>query len=234
MVSIGEIIYRLQENPLLQSIKKSDVVNHVKTVIDLIGAPGLYEDKHINLEIINFQAQIPKDYKSRTTVRRVLDNNYRVTLGHNTDDAFKTYPSLTDSEKETVDLLYTHKIVGDFIYVDFEEGNIELIYKAFKLDKEGFPYIEGDESVRLAIEWYIKQRKYEILWTLQKLPERVYQHALQQYHFYVGQATNAILLPDPVEAEAIGNAIIRLIPQTDNFESGYKYDSQKERRKTRF
>ncbi len=241
MVSVGEIMYRLQDNPLLKNVKKSDVVNHIKTVINLLGVPGLYEDKLITLDIYDFRSQIPSDFVSRTAVRRILtstvstsdgsttDIKAKITLTHNTDEFYNEYSTLNDNDKSTVDMLYTHKIVGDFIYVDFEEGQVEMSYKAVTTDENGWPMIDSDDSVILATEWYIKRRYYEILWSNGKLPDKVFQHSEQQYRFYMGQATNALLIPDPVEAEAIGNAIIRLIPQTDNLESNHKYDSQKER-----
>ncbi len=241
MVSVGEIMYRIQDNPLLKNVKKSDVVNHIKTVINLLGVPGLYEDKLITLDIYDFRAQIPSDFVSRTAVRRIISTpvsssdgssvnvKAKITLTHNTDEFYNEYSELDADNKGLVDMIYTHKIVGDFIYVDFEEGQIQMSYKAVQTDEKGWPLIDSDESVVLATEWYIKRRYYEVLWSNGKLADKVFQHAEQQYRFYMGQPTNALLIPDPVEAEAIGNMIIRLIPQTDNLESNHKYDSQKER-----
>lgn len=242
MVSIGKIIYDLQRHPLMTGILKSDVVRHVTTVINRIGAPSLYEDAITNLTITNFRAQLPPEFVSRTSVRRILDDGdedsqiVKVVLTHNTDDAATTYGDLNDEGKANVDMIFTHKIVGEYIYVDFETGTVELIYKGYKLDGAGFPYLEGgskiaDTALQSAIEWYIKQQHYEGLWAVGKLPDKVYNHAMQQYHWYIGQATNAVLMPDPIEAEAIGNAIVRLIPNSDSLETSFKYGSQKEVRK---
>lgn len=244
MVSLHQIIYEIQSNPLFQHVKKSDIVNHMRTVINLIGAPGLYIDKIIQLNIYDFHAQLPADFVNRTAVRRVLTEDTEsstvyVPLAHNTDQFYKSYSELPDEEKANVDLLYTHKIVGNVIWVDFEEGVVEVAYKAFDTDEEGFPKIHtpsqiADEAVKEAISWFIKQKFLETLWFNQKIPRDVYMHALQQYHWYIGQASNAINTPDPVEAEALANSIVRLISQTDNVESGHKYDSQKERLNTDF
>jgi len=242
MVSIGKAIYDIQRHPLLKNVLKSDIVNYIKTVINLIGAPGLYEDKNTQLTIADFRSLLPADFISRIAVRKIIDDEVddaqilKVTLTHNTDDAFKSYSSLTDEGKNIInnDSIYTHKIVGDYIYTDFEEGTLELIYKAFSLDENNYPVLDGggaigDTALQLALEWYVKREYFYILWTIGKIAEKVYQHAHQQSLLYIGQATNAILIPDPIEAEAIGNSIVRLIPQTDNLESGHKYDSQKER-----
>ena len=151
---------------------------------------------------------------------------------NNTDDFYKEYETFSEEDRVKVDLLYTHKIVGDYIWVDFASGKIKMAYKAIKLDQYGYPQVMGDVSTRLAIEWYIKQKYLESLWMMGKVADKVYQQALQHYQWYIGQATNEILIPDPIEAEAIGNTIVRLIPHTDNVESGHKYDSQKERLRT--
>lgn len=240
MVSIGKILYDINRHPLMKDLLKSDIVNHIVTVINRIGATSLYEDKNTNLIIADFRALLPTDFVARTTVRRIIDNAdedakvVKVTLTHNTDDAYKTYSSLTEEGKKCVDMIYTHKIVGNYIYTDFEEGTVELIYRGYKVDNDGFPYLEGktkqeDTALQSAIEWYIKSQHYEGLWAVGKIADKVYQHSLQQYHWYIGQATNAILTPDPVEAEAIGNSIVRLVPNVNSLESGFKYNSQKER-----
>jgi hypothetical protein len=84
--------------------------------------------------------------------------------------------------------------------------------------------------VLLAIENYIKSRHFGILADMypQKY-ERAYQRAEQQYTWYVAQATASMLNLDPVEAEALGNRIIRMIPLKDEFFTNNKYSGQPER-----
>jgi len=231
MVSLGEIMYNLLKNPSLRAVNKSDVVNHLKDFINLVGAPGLHEDKNITLDIYDFRAQVPTDFINTTVVRKIIINSEEprpITMGHNTDQFFNTYKAQSDNGS-TIDLLYTFKVVGDFIYVDFKEGQIELAYKAFRVDEEGLPLINAGTAFRIAAEWYIKKQYYMVLWEQGLLPDKVLQYTDQQYAWHVGQAHSELNIPDPIEAEAIGNAIVRLIPLIDNRESNYKYDSQKER-----
>jgi hypothetical protein len=232
MVQIGvdDILYRIQDDPFLKNVKKSDVVNYIKTVLYLIGAPTLYEDKVVTLQIYDYKAQIPKDFVARTSVRLIYEDGNRLVLQHNTDDYYNTYKEMSDTT--TVDLLYTHKIVGDTLWVDFEEGKVELAYKAVSVDENGWPMFDANESLILAIEWYIKQRYYRILWTHGKLPDKVADYAEQQYNWYMGQATARIQIQDPIEAEATKRAVIRMIPLTDSVATAHKYDSQREYLKT--
>ena len=233
MISIGELIYRLQENTLLRAVSKSDIINHVKDCISLIGAPGLFEEKKITLLINDYRAQLPPDFVKRVSVHRVVEDalgftQMNIILGHNSDDNSLTYNDIKDADGH-VDLLYTHKVVGNFIYTDFPEGKIVLIYNGFLVDEQGLPLINAGVATRLALEWYVKKKYYTAAWELGQLPDKVLQHTEQQYSWAIGRAHSEINIPDPVEAEAIGNMLVRLIPNTENFETGYKYAGQKER-----
>lgn len=226
MISVGEIIYRINENPLLKAVKKSDIVNHIKTVIGLIGVPILKEDKLIVLNIIDYRAQLPSDFIRRKSVR-VLDGSDRIVLSHMTDEFGIHNRTLDDIDED--DRIFTHKIVEPYIYTDFKEGTIELSYYAYILDENGWPMIPNNESLIKAIDYYIRARHYEILADQNAQFERAYQRAEQQYCWYVAQATSSLLQPDPVEAQAIGAMLMRLVPMKDNFYLSDKYAGQPER-----
>jgi hypothetical protein len=226
MISIGEIIYRILENPLLKGVKKSDIVNHVKTVIELVGVPGLKQEKYIKLNIQNYRAQLPDDFLERISVR-LEGIRSKVVLTHNTDN----HALFNDKVPEGTfsDTVFTHKITTNYIYTDFEEGEIELVYRAYHTDTNGWPMIPKNESLILAIENYIKARYYGILADQNAKFERAYQRAETQYNWYVAQATSSLLTLDPVEAQALASALIRLVPVKDNFYSDDKYAGQPER-----
>jgi len=228
MMSIGEIIYRIQEQPMLRAVKTSDIVNHVKTVIELVGVPGLKEDKKINLIIQDFRCQLPPDFLERVSVRMIdsISKNPIVVLSQGTDNFLQfTKDSSTLVQSDT---LYSHKIINGFIYTDFKEGEVELLYKAYYTDANGWPMVPKNESLYLAIEGYVKTRYYGILADQNAQFERAFQRAEQQYVWYVAQATNRLLHLDPVEAQALGNALVRLIPMKLAFYTDDKYINQPE------
>jgi hypothetical protein len=229
MISVGEVIYRIQENPLLKAVKTSDIVNHVKTILELIGVPGVKEEKQVNLVIQDFRCQLPLDFLERVTVRLVdsVSKTPIVVLGHSSDDCMQfTVNSSTVVQSDT---LYSHRIVNGFIYTDFKEGEVELIYTAYHTDINGWPMIPSNTSVILAIEFYIKARYFRILSDQNAQFERAWAEAEKQYCWYIAQATNSMLHLDPVEAQALGNALVRMIPIKDAFYSNNKYSSQPEK-----
>lgn len=226
MMSIGEIIYRIQENPLLQAVRKSDIVNHVKTVIELIGVPGLKEEKLVQLTIADYRAQLPSDFLTRKSVR-VINGSQKIVLINMTDEFGKFDKELIGDAP--ADKLYTHRIVNGFIYTDFKEGEIELVYLAYHTDEQGWPMIPRNESVVLAIENYIKARYFRILADNNASFERAWAEADKQYCWYLAQATSSMLTLDLVEAQTLAAAIVRLVPHKDDKYTNYKYEGQPER-----
>jgi hypothetical protein len=225
-MSVGEIMYRLLELPLLRHVRQSDIITHVKTVLELIGVPGLQEKKTIQLQINDYRAELPDDFKSRLTVR-VVSGDTRIALTHMTDsygEFNKEYDANT-----FIDTTFSHKIVNQFIYTDFREGTIELVYWAYLTDEKGWPLIPRNESLYLAIENYIKSRHYGSLADQNANFERAYQRAEQQYCWYLAQATTSLLTLDPVEAKALGDMLVRLVPIKENFYTDDKYSGQPER-----
>jgi len=230
MVSIGEIIYRIQEHPLLRNVKKSDIINHVKTVIELVGVPSLKTEKKVNLLIRQYMVKLPADFIERIAARVIVtDSNVKVNLTHNPDDFAKFNKELNEDPNYIDETLFSHKIANGYLWTDFEEGEIELVYRAYEIDENGWPMIPKNESLILAIENYIKSRYFGIMADMNANYERAHQRAEQQYCWYVAQATASMLNLDPVEAQALGERIVRMIPVKDSFYSNSKYASQPER-----
>lgn len=225
VISIRQLIYRIKENPLLEAVSTSDIVTHVKTVIELIGVPGIKMDKKINLVIQDYRAELPVDFIDRTSVRYIRTTD-KVVLTHATDEFIEKEAEV--NEEEIPDTIYTHKIVNRFIYTDFKEGEIELLYRAYYTDENGWPMIPSEESLLKAIEYYIRSRYYEILADNNAAFERAYQRAETQYNWYMAQATSKLLTLDPVEAQALASSLIRLIPLDNTFYTNDKYRGQPE------
>ena len=221
-MKVGEILYRIKEHPLLKNVNKSDVVNHIKTVIELVGAPGLYEEKLVKLDIRDYRAVLPKDFKSIVAVRTL--DGVKTPMKRNLDD-FKKFNKDTANGDTTL----SYHIVNNYIYVDFIEGFIEIVYLAYKLDEDGLPILPDNESLYLAIENYIKVRYFGILADLYPgRYDRPLQRAEQQYAWYIAQATSSFTNPDYDTAKAIGDMIVRMLPIKKKEETNFKYANQRE------
>ena len=85
---------------------------------------------------------------------------------------------MSDVKHESPD--YTYKIQGSVIYTSLKEGTIEISYRAilslwaFAVDDEGSPLIPEKSSFTRALELYIKNQCFTILFDLGKINQAVY------------------------------------------------------------
>jgi hypothetical protein len=228
MISIDKLIFRIYENPILANISKSAIIANVATVLRLIGVPGYFTEKRVELKVIGFKVRIPSDLRTVKSVT-LLDNENKTykRLVVSQDDRIKFTDKLTDLSKST--LQYKH--IEDYIHTSFESGTIELIYTGMNMDENGSPLIPDDESLLLAIENYVKVRYFTHAVEAGLMPASVLERAEVQYSWYLGQATSSRLIPNPEETESLFNSIISLIPKREGHEAGFKYEGLPEKLK---
>lgn len=221
MLTVNDIIYRIYENPLLQNVRKSDIVTHIKSVIKLLDLPATFEEKRIVVNIQEYRARIPKDLYEIKSVMAMNYGGAQVRVRASSDDRVQQQNEFRGSRTTTI----AYKIVPGYIYTEFQSGDIELIYTAFSTDEKGFPLIPDEESLVLAIENYIKVRHFTILFENKQLSENILNRAEQQYSWYIGQAANKFTTPTPEQTESLLNAFVRLIPNRKAIEDNFKFNS---------
>lgn len=221
MKTINDIIFRVYRNPILQNIKKSDIVTYVKEVMGLLDVPAAMEEKRIILNIINYRVVTPSDLHIIKAVSALNYNSREVRLHHSSDDRILHQHERRDPQPSTI----TYKYVPGYIYTDFESGDIEVIYTAFSTDQDGFPLIPNEPSLLAAIENYIKVQYFTVLADMGMVSEQALHRAETQYAWYIGQAANKFTTPTPEETESLFNAIARLIPDRQAIDTNFKYNA---------
>jgi hypothetical protein len=219
MVSIDEFIFRIYENPILRNVRKSDIVTHITSVLRLLSVPAILEDKRVVLNVQEYRTVIPRDVHRITSIMGMNVGGNTKRLISSQDDRITQQGKFRDAQMSAIQ----YKHVGQFIYTDFESGDIEVIYKGFSMDANGSPLIPDNESLLLAIENYIKVRHFTIGVETGTIPMNVLQMAEQQYAWYMGQASNSFTIPTPEETESLFNAIVTLLPKRDEHQLNYKY-----------
>ena len=226
MVTISDILFRVYRNPLLQNVRKVDVVDHVKAVLKLLNISATFEEKSMVLTVIDFRVKLPKELHMLKSVTAINSNGVPgIRLKTSSDDRVLQQHSLPDNKPTTV----TYKHVPGWLYTDFEMGDVEIIYTAFQVDGSGFPMIPDNESLLLAIENYIKVQYFTILVETGHMSAAILDRADQQYAWYIGQASNYFDTPNANETESIFDAIVRLVPDRDAYFTNFKYDSNTEK-----
>lgn len=89
------------------------------------------------------------------------------------------------------------------------------------LDENGFPMIPDVPLFQKALELYIKQNVFSMLFDLQKVSQAVLQHTEQEYCWTVGQLQSQMTSPNIAEMENITNIFNQLIPSTHEYRNGF-------------
>ena len=229
MISINDILFRVYRNPILKNVRKVDVVEYTKSLINLLHIPITYEEKSIKLKIVDYRAILPKELKNVRGVSMVSSTgDIGIRVKASTDQRVQHNRKTTDVKADAI----AYKWVPGWIYTEFKAGEVEVIYEAFRLDTNGFPLLPDNESLLLAIENYIKVQYFTILVETGHMTMAILEKAEQQYSWYAGQATQYFDTPTEDEAENIVSALTNLLPAGDAFFTNFKYSSNIENLRT--
>lgn len=223
-ISLREIIYRLKRHPLLANVEIADIAYDAIDVINLVGAPLIYESKLAVLDVAEFRTELPCDLLYTLSVGKVTEQGLISPLSSTTSTRAGNQ-ACANNAGGTVTELQTYSVKRGYMYFDFEEGQIEVNYKAVALDSDGFPMIPDNVSIIKAIENYVKIQHFTIKVDMGEMSERPLQRAEQDYYWFVGQAQGSFLMPDIDEMESIKNSLIRIIHATNEHDYGFKYQS---------
>ena len=127
----------------------------------------------------------------------------------------------------------SYKIQGGIITTDFKDGYVEMVYKAYPIDVNGFPMIPDDEKYMAALQHYII---YKIDWKKWRAhPASPGMKALvndseQQSDWYIAAARTKAHIPTIDGMEKLKNMWVRSIPKPNEHHTGFKSINKQEQR----
>jgi hypothetical protein len=226
-ISIDRIVERFYTDYGIQDqVDWMVFVEWISECMGLMGVPVGYIDKVATLEVEEHRVQLPCDYYMYSGIRMY---NSKTTL-RETTDTFEYSTNTTASPLESTMLDGTYDINNNYIHTSFEEGTIELAYKAVPTDERGLPMIpEDDKVVRMLIS-YLGYKNGMKMFLRNQIDERRYRILEQEYYFNVGAARCKLLTPSVDRMETIKNSFLRLIPKINEHATGFKTLGQQEQR----
>jgi hypothetical protein len=246
-VSIDTIIEQLQDEYGFEKLNKYQVAEWVWKSMALIGTPYPYEDKAIEREIIDYRAELPVDLYSIEGVReqttgipmREMTNVFHMFPDSSITDAAIVQTGDLDTDLETqfetivgpfsASDYYTYKTQGNYIFVGFDAGYIEMAYKAIPTDIiTGMPTIPDDAAYIRGVVDFIAERLAFKLMLKDQLSERKYEIIRQNYLFNIGAARSRCLLPDSARMEVLVNRWKSIYLGSSNFDEGFKFLGSRE------
>lgn len=217
-ISIRQVIDDILDHPLLQDLSFERAVNYAVEFMRKVGCPDIFHDKVATISIEDFRGTLPCDYIEVIQIKDKSGYCFR----HSTDSFHYSY-----SDKEPYDL--TYKIQGMMIYTSIEKGNIEMAYRSFMLDDDGYPMVPDDGTFAIALGLYIKKRHFTILFDLGKISKQVLENTQQEYCWAAGQAQSSLIIPTIDQMESIKNSWNTLVMRVSSHRNGFRTNGSQEK-----
>jgi len=201
--------------PFLEKIHKITVEDYKGMLpLDMYGTPKYVRDLDTFVEL-------------RSTVDGYFFSDQKWEAQDNTIINTQDVDPLTDEPFYTVvppdthPEYYTYKLQGNYIFIGYATGTLEMVYDAFPVDESsGTPLIPDDVKYIKAIVAFIGMKEAFRMMLKDELSERKYDRLEQKSMFTMGAARNRGLMPDIHHMETIRNRWLSPESNFQNFETG--------------
>lgn len=196
-VPVKIIIDKVLRHPLLKDLDEEYILDYIVEFIGLIGAPELYEEQCGVFKAFEHRILLPDTLVSLKGVRDHISKRAYIPSSN-------TYNDRSNS--------LTYKLQGNVLFLGNPEALVEVLYNIIPVDEEGQPKISDDPTFLRALEAYIKQQAFTVLFDLGKIHPSVLNNAQTDYCWAVKNYTAKRKIPSIDQMESIKN-IIRGISQ---------------------
>jgi hypothetical protein len=197
-------------------------------VLDFIGCPLMLKNivtngvpdedgiVHSPVPISSYRAPIPLDLHE---ILGILDYESKQCLYGITDTFYKSYASLDYPNllEET-----SYAVNNNYIFTGYESGYLEISYKAFALDAEGYPLVPDDTKITRAITSYIGRNIDRRNWRAGRVSGEVFKESDKEYMWAIASASSKANIPSIAEMESWQRARIQLLPRIKLFQTAFR------------
>lgn len=225
--SVGNILWKVLKQPIVQDLKYEDAAEYAIEYLRLIGAPLAFEDKVTRIKLNNYKGVLPPNLIS---LRGIEYSDSECTGGIAMRYASNIYHTDIKNDRDCDDYYkeYTYITQNNIITTSMKDGWINISYSALATDEFGYPLIPDNESFKVGLEYYIIHRTLEGLWSMGKITDKVFQYYEQKRHYYSAQATNSMTIKNLDQMETMMNAVNRMIIDINPQQTFYKNFGVKE------
>lgn len=209
-------------HPMLRDIPFETAIEYTVDFISLMGTPGLYCEKTAIVEVRDWRGALPCDFEHMIQVRmaghqrmKCWEHFYGLPImpiyresGHSFHMS-KKKPSAFGTEE------FTYKIQGMVIYTSTKDADIEIAYRAFMVDDEGYPLLPDNTSFLRGLENYIKLQWFTIKFDMGEISAQVLSNTQQEYAWAAGDAQSEFSRLTLDKAQTLFNSFKTLLPRNN-------------------
>jgi hypothetical protein len=207
--------------------------------LDLIGAPLTYIEKATDgneklghkspIIIEENRGKLPCDMHKLISSFYNNEGNW-IPMRVNTDSTHIAYfCNMSEDAHRNSDI--TYKLNNNYIFTDFKEGEVMMVYMANPTDENGYPMIPDNVKYKKACQAYIAQRVL--------LKKRIQGKSVsgdvvmaidQDCAWYTAAADSSSRIPTIDKMESWKNNFLKLIPDVNSHATAFRGDGVMERR----
>lgn len=212
-------------HPMMKDIPFETAVEYTVDFIQLMGTPAIYDEKTAVIEIKDWRGLLPCDFEHMIQVRVAgKPGTAPKPVYRYSTHSFHMSPN----KMPVSDCELTYKIQGMVIFTSTKETDIEIAYRAFAVDDEGYPLLPDNVSFLRGLESYIKLQWFTILYDMGKISQQVMLNTQQEYAWAAGDAQSEFSRLSLDQAESLFNSFKTLLPRNHEHWKGFFTNSSKE------
>lgn len=221
--NIRRILDRVMRHPMLRDIPFETAVEYAVDFISLMGTPALYSEKTAVIKIKDWKGSLPCDFEHMIQVRMSPKQHCNRWL--NCCGLFPAPPTyresggsfhMSDFKPSTLSVgELTYKIQGMVIFTSTKDIDIEIAYRAFATDDEGYPLLPDNTSFLRGLESYIKLQWFTVMFDMGKISAQVLSNTQQEYAWAAGDAQSEFSRLNLDKAETLFNSFKTILPRNN-------------------
>ena len=226
--NIRRILDRVMRHPMMRDIPFETAVEYAVDFISLMGTPALYDEKTATIAVNDWRGPLPCDFEHMIQVRVAP----RQTCGRWQGFQFPIGPliyresghSFHMSDVKPNEFMsgeLTYKIQGMVIFTSTKDIDVEIAYRAFATDDEGYPLLPDNASFLRGLENYIKLQWFTVLFDMGKISAPVLANVQQEYCWAAGDAQSEFSRLNLDKAETLFNSFKTLLPRNQEHWRAY-------------
>lgn len=222
------------------NLNPGDVYSWIWDIINALNIPLVYIPLSTEIDIQNYRGLLPQNYHKDIQIREyysktpLTKSTNLFFLSPNKDEILQIAPHInlegdtgfitTDNfSSQSLKKEYSYLIRDGWVYVEFQEGKVEMMYQAFPIDKHGFPMIPEDvKLIRAVRSFIIKNADYKA-WRKGLISEAIYRDSEQESYYATAAAQSHANMPDLATMENIRRFSSLLVSDPEQFSKSFKF-----------
>ena len=220
---------------MLRDIPFETAVEHTIDFIQLMGTPGLYNEKTAVVKVRDWRGELPCDFYKMLQVRAAPTQSCGRWVGAPSVMHRRTYREsgnsfhMSDFKPDAVFTTeLTYKLQGMVIFTSTKDVDVEISYMAFAVDDEGYPLLPDNTSFLRGLEMYIKMKWFEVKYDMGEIPQAVMDRADREYAWAAGDAQSEFSRLSLDGAETLFNSFKSVLPRNNEHWKGFFTNGAKE------